>query len=570
MPIISSARLPLVLIMLTGLLTCVSLSGCSNTRSPPEEVARDPVSGTAFARVTLGKMPDAARQAFKDKLKAETTRLDAELKSLLTSKQPGQLGRMAVFVQARKANLQELKRRITIENNQLAQIDPEHVDFSGSDTNSALTHAQEINAHRSVIAQAILMARVEQNFLRRALSISPVLQEASQRQDEAESTGNPGTIPDYIDDMKREPCLFISPDVQPAAAISIRGIELGVNRRKVLDSLCASENGEVRIQTQTRGQTYSPDSVAAGARLLAWEAYKKGVDAYSPDYTGVSAWLARPENSAEIASLVRHYLKTTRFCLHCTGAGHENNNILSVQYAPEGTVVALKRFQRFIDGASVDINDRPLPAGGENPQLMSDVLDPLRNQYGQPSFIFKNMVAWVYLDGKTPLQPEVWSVQSSSDGLSKQIKYNNSSFHISGPLDPGTPDFMSLYRALSATPTPATYCVSKYAYDGLDSTWPLAAIYADRFGTRPYDPSAAAPGETDNCGVIIYAVMDVTPKDNHEIYINDRTPVYAVTLSILNVGRLSAIQKREAQTVIDRMKALTASAEDETPVTLRR
>ncbi|MGN6364828.1 hypothetical protein, partial [Asticcacaulis taihuensis] len=125
MPMISSSRLPLVLIILS--LVCASLSACGNTRSPPEDVARNPASAMAFARAALGKMPDAARQAFKDKLKAENARLNAELKTILTSGESGQIGRLAVFAQARKANLQELKRRISIEDGLLAQIDPEHI-----------------------------------------------------------------------------------------------------------------------------------------------------------------------------------------------------------------------------------------------------------------------------------------------------------------------------------------------------------------------------------------------------------------------------------------------------------
>lgn len=567
---ISSSRFGLVLLMLS--LACMSLSACGNTHSPPEDVARNPVSGTAFARATLRKMPDAARQAFKDKLKTESLRLDAELKAILTSgpisDQPGQLARLAAYVQARKANLQELKRRITLENNLLAQVDPEHIDFSGTDGNSALTHAQEITTHRSVIAQAILMAGVEQRSLRRALSTSPALTEASRRQDDAADSGSPGTIPDYIEEMKKEPCLFISPEAAPAAPISLRGVELGMNRRKVLDTLCASENGEVRIRAQALAQTYSPDSVKTGARLLAWDAYQKGTAAYSPDFAGVNAWLTNPENAAEITSLARPYIKYTRFCLHCTGAGH-GDNTLSVEFAPEGTVVAIKRFQRFTDTAAVDSTGRPLLVSRTSPQPLNVVLDPLRNQFGPPSFVFRNMVAWVYPDGETALPPEVWSVQPSLDGLSTQIKFNTSRFDAAAPLDAGATAFMALYKSLSAQPTPATYCVSKYAYDGLDDNWPLKAIYADRFGARPYDHSAAAPGETDRCGVIVYAVMDVTAEGGHAIYINDSTPVYSLTVSILNVGRLSNLHKREAQTVIDRMNAL-ARQPNTPPVALRR
>ncbi len=570
---ISSSGVRLVLLTLSLLCTSVSLSGCGNTHSPPEDVARNPALGMAFARATLDKMPDAARQAFKDKLKTESARLDAELRTILTSGQPGLLGRVAIYTQARKANLQELKRRISIENSLLAQVDPEHVDFSGSDTNSALTRAQEITTHRTVIAQAVLMAGVEQKFLRRALSTSPVLLEASQRQDDAqgsatEPSGNAGTIPYYIDEMKKEPCLFISPDATTPAPISIRGVELGMNRRKVLDTLCATENGEVRIRAQSVGQSYTPGSIRIGAQLLAWDAYRKGNTAYSPDFAGVNAWLASPENAAEINSLVRPYLKTTRFCLHCASTGPADNT-LSVEYAPEGTVVAVKRFQRFTDTTAVDSTGRPLLVDRTNPQPVSAVLDPLRNQFGPPSFVFRNVAAWVYPDSETALPPEVWSVQPSLDGLSKQVKFNNSSFNVPAPLEASTSAFMSIYRTLSAQPTPATYCVSKYAYDGLDDNWPLKAIYADRFGARSYDPAAAAPGETDRCGVIIYAVMDVTA-DNAAAYINDSTPVYSLTLSILNVGRLSDVHKREAQTVIDRMNALVAKSEATKPVALRR
>jgi hypothetical protein len=570
---ISSSRVRLVLLTLSLLCASASLSACGNTHSPPEDVAKNPASGTAFARATLRKMPDAARQAFKDKLKSESLRLDAELKTILTSDQPGLLGSMAVYTQARKANLQELKRRISIENTLLAQVDPEHIDYSGADGNSALTHAQEITTHRSVIAQAVLMAGVEQKFLRRALSTSPVLLEASRRQDDAqgsgaEGSGNTGTIPYYIDEMKKEPCLFISPEAEPAAAISLRGVELGMNRRKVLDTLCASENGEVRIRAQATAQSYSPDSIRMGAQLLAWDAYRKGTVAYSLDFNGVNTWLARPENAAEIRSLAQPYLKTTRFCLHCDSTGPADN-LLSVEYAPEGTVVALKRFQRFTDTTAVDSTGRPLLVNRTNPQPMSAVLDPLRNQFGTPSFVFRNMVAWVYPDGETALQPEVWSVQPSLDGLSTQIKFNNSSFNAAIPLDTGATAFMALYKSLSAQPTPATYCVSKYAYDGLDDNWPLKAIYADRFGARAYDHSAAAPGETDRCGVIVYAVMDVTAEGGHATYINDATPVYSLTVSILNVGRLSNLHKREAQTVIDRMNAL-ARQPNTPPVALRR
>ena len=568
---ISSSRLPLVLIILS--LVCASLSACGNMRSPPEDVAKNPASGIAFARATLGKMPDAARQAFKDKLKAENERLNTELKTILTSGESGQLGRLAVFAQARKANLQELKRRISIENGLLAQIDPEHVNYSGTDPNSALIHAQEITTHRTVIAQAVLMAGVEQRFLRRVLSVSPVLQEASQRQDDAQGSmaspsANVGTIPYYIDEMKKEPCLFISPDATPPAPISLRGIELGMNRRKVIDTLCASENGEVRIQAQAVGQTYSPGSVEIGARLLAWEAYRKGA-AYSPDYQGVNAWLANPENSAEIRSLVRPYLKTTRFCLHCTGIGREDANLLSVEYAPEGTVVAVIRSQRYTDSTSQDASGRPLLVDHPHPQPMNAVLDPLRNQFGTPSFVFRNMVAWVYPDGQTPLQPEAWSMQASPDGLSTGIRFNDANFTVPFPLSAGTPAFMTLYRALSAQSTPATYCVSKYAYDGLDGNWPLKAIYADRYGARAYDPSVAAPGETDRCGVIVYAVMDLTADDDHDVYITDSTPVYGLTVSIINTARLADVHKREAQTVIDRMKALAATSQSAKPVDLR-
>jgi hypothetical protein len=564
---ISSSRVRLVLLTLSLLCASVSLSACGNTHSPPEDVARNPVSGTAFARATLRKMPDAARQAFRDKLKSENARLDAELKTIVTSGQPGLLDRMALFVQARKANLQELKRRISIENTLLAQIDPEHIDFSGADSNSALTHAQEITTHRSVIAQAILMAGVEHRFLRRALSTSPALTEASQRQDEAAGSGSPGTIPDYIDEMKKEPCLFISPEAAPAASISLRGVELGMNRRKVLDTLCASENGEVRIRAQALAQTYTPDSVKTGARLLAWDAYRKGTAPYNPDFAGVNAWLANPENAAEIAPLARPYIKNTRFCLHCTGTGHADNT-LSVEFAPEGTVVALKHFQRFNSTATTDANGRPLPVDHTNPQPLSTVLDPLRNQFGSPSFVFRNMVAWVYPDGETALQPEVWSVQPSLDGQSTRIKFNNSSFDAAVPVEAGTPAFMPLYKALSSSRTPATYCVSKYAYDGLDDNWPLKAIYADRYGARPYDPAAAAPGATDHCGVIVYAVMDVTAEGSRDVYINDTTPVYSLTVSILNTGRLFDLREREAQTVIDRMKVLAARPSVK-PVALR-
>lgn len=571
---ISSSRLRLVLLTLSLVYASACLSACGNTHSPPADVARNPVSGTAFARATLGKMPDTARQAFKDKLKTESARLDAELKAILTSGQPGLLGRMAAYVQARKANLQELKRRIALENGLLAQIDPEHIDYSGTGANSALTHAQEITTHRTVIAQAVLMAGVEQRFLRRALSTSPVLTEASQRQDDAqgsrpEGSGNIGTIAYYIDDMKREPCLFISPEARKPAPISLRGVELGMSRRKVLDTLCASENGEVRIQAQTTGRTYTPDSIRIGARFLAWEAYRKGA-AYSPDFAGVNTWLARPENATEIDSLAHPYLKTTRFCLHCTGAAHEDDNIFRVQYAPDGTVVALAHFQRFKDSATQDANGRPLLIDHASPRPMSAVLDPLRNQLGPPSFVFRNMAAWVYPDGETALPPEIWTVQPSLDGLSEQIKFNNSGFQVVTPLDAGAPAFMTLYRALSIQPAPATYCVSKYAYDGLDDDWPLTAIYADRFGARPYDPATAAPGETDRCGVIVYAVMDVTADNSHETYINDATPVYSLAVSFLNTGRLSDLHKREAQIVIDRMKALTAAPETTRPVALRR
>ena len=564
----------LVLLTLSLLCTSVSLSACGNTRSPPEDVAHNPLSGTAFARATLGKMPDAARQAFKDKLKSESVRLDTELKTILTSDQPGLLGRMAVYAQARKANLQELKRRISIENGLLAQVDPEHIDFSGADTNSALTHAQEITTHRTVIAQAVLMAGVEQKFLRRALSTSPVLLEASQRQDDAqgsatEPSGNVvGTISYYIDEMKKEPCLFISPEADTAAPISIRGIELGMNRRKVLDTLCASENGEVRIQAQAVGQSYSPDSIRIGAQLLAWDAYRKGNAAYSPDFAGVNTWLASPENAAEIRPLAQSYLKTTRFCLHCDSTAPADN-ILSVEYAPEGTVVAIKHFQRFTDTTAVDSTGRPLLVDRANPQPMSAVLDPLRNQFGPPSFVFRNVAAWVYPDSETALQPEIWSAQASLDGLSRQVKVNNSSFSVPTSLDTGTPAFMTIYRVLSAQPTPATYCVSKYAYDGLDDNWPLKAIYADRFGARPYDHSVAAPGETDRCGVIVYIVRALNAGGDREPYINDATPVYSLTLSILNVGRLSDVHKREAQIVIDRMNALLAKSGSTKPVGLR-
>lgn len=566
---ISSTRLGLVLLTLSLLCTSVSLSACGNTHSPPEDVARNPALGTAFARATLGKMPDATRKAFKDKLKAESLRLDAELKTILTSAQPDLFGRLAVYAQARKANLQELKRRISIENTLLAQIDPEHVDFSGTDANSALSHAQEITTHRATIAQAVLMADVEQKFLRRALSTSPALTEASQRQDDAEGSGTAGTIPYYIDEMKKEPCLFISPEATPAAAISLRGVELGMNRRKVLDALCASENGEVRIQTQVLGQTYTPDSVKAGAQLLAWDAYRKGTTPYSPDFAGVNAWLARPENATEINSLVQTYIRNTRFCLHCIGVGHEDDTTLSVEFAPDGTVVAMKRFQRFLDNTALDANGRPVLVGRINPQPLNAVLDPLRNQFGAPSFVFRNMVAWVYLDSETALQPEVWSVYQSLDGKSKQIRFNNSSFDGTTPVPAGTPPFMTLYKALSARPAPATYCVSKYAYDGLDDNWPLKAIYTDRYGARPYDPSAAAPGETARCGVIVYAVMDVTADGNADTYINDSTPVYGLTVSIVNTGRLADVHKREAQTVIDHMNA-QINIQANKPVALRR
>jgi hypothetical protein len=513
-------------------------------------------------------MPDTARLAFKDKLKAETTRLNAELKTILTSGQSGQFSRMAVYVQARKANLQELKRRISIENGLLAQIDPEHVNFSGSDTNSALTHAQEITTHRTVIAQAILMAGVEQRFLRRALATSPVLQEASQRQDDAQGAGNAGAISYYIDEMKKEPCLFISPEAGKPAPISLRGVELGMNRRKVLDTLCASENGEVRIQAQATARTFTPDGIRIGARLLAWEAYRKGAAAYNPDFAGVSAWLAQPESIDTLNALAKPYLKSTRFCLHCTGARHEHDNSLSVEFAPEGTVVAIKHFQRFTDADALDSSGRPLLVDRTSPQPLNGVLDPLRNRFGAPSFVFRNLAAWVYPDGETALQPEIWSVQPSLDGLSQQIRLNHSSFDVAGAIEAGTPAFTMLYRALSARPTPATYCVSKYAHDGLDDNWPLTAVYADRYGARPYDPAAAAPGETGRCGVIVYAVMDVSADDSHDTYINDSTPVYSLTISVLNTGRLSDMHKREAQTIINRMKTQAAQPPVK-PVTLR-
>jgi len=570
MPMTSRSGFGLALLTLSLLCTSLSLSACSDTHTPPEDVAKNPVSGTPFARATLGKMPDTARQAFKDKLKAESTRLNGELKTILMSDQSGQLGRLAAFAQGRKANLQELKRRISIENDLLAQIDPEHIDYSGTDTNSALTHAQEITSHRTVIAQAILMAGVEQKFLRHALATSPVLLEASQRQDEADASGNAGTIPYYIDEMKKEPCLFISPEADAPATISLRGIALGMNRRKVLDTLCASENGEVRIQAQAVGKSYEAGSIEAGARMLAWDAYRKGTAAYSSDFNGVNAWLTQPENTAALNSLARPYLKTTRFCLHCSGAGHEDNNLLSVEYAPEGTVVAIKHFRRFIDSTALDANGRPVLVGRINPQPMNAVLDPLRNQFGSPSFVFRNIVAWVYPNSETALQPEVWSVYPSPDGKSTQIRFNNASFDATPPIATGTPAFLSIYKALMARPTPATYCVSKYAYDGLDDNWPLKAIYADRFGTRAYDPAAAAPGETDRCGVIVYAVLDVTADGDNATYINDSTPVYSLTVSIVNTGRLADVHKREAQTVIDRMKALAASSQTTKPVNLRR
>ncbi len=556
------------LLVASLLCTSVFLSACSDTHSPPKDVASNPISGTAFARATLGRLPDAARQVFNDKLKTESIRLDTELRGILTSNRSDRFSQLAGYAQARKANLQELKHRITIENGLLAQIDPEHIDFSGTDSNNALSHAQEIITHRTVIAQAILMAGVEQKFLRRVLSTSPALTEASQRQDDAESSGNAGTIPYYIDEMKKEPCLFISPEAGTPAPISLRGIEPGMIRRKVLDTLCASENGEVHIQAQATARTYTPESISIGARLLAWDAYHKGT-AYSPDFAGVNAWLANPENAAEINVLALPYLKTTRFCLHCNGTTPADN-ILTVEYGPEGTVMAIKRFQRFTDTAALDSSGRPLLVGRANPQPLSAVLDPLRNQFGTPSFVFRNVVAWVYPDGETALRPEVWSAQPSLDGLSEQIKFNNSSFNVTGPLEAGTPAFMTLYKTLSAQPTPATYCVSKYAYDGLDGNWPLKAIYADRFGTRPYDPAAAAPGETDRCGVIVYAVMDVTGDGNRGTYVNDATPVYSLTVSILNSGRLSDLHKREAQTVIDRMKALAATPQATKPVALRR
>jgi|GEM_PF-1193685 len=569
LPVLSLPVLSLACLVLAAL----SLAACGNPHSPPENVARTPASGRAFAHATLRRMPDAARQAFRDKLRAESTRLDAELRTILisglTSGPPDQFGRMAMYVQARKANLQELKRRIAIENGLLAQVDPEHVDFSGADAGSALTHAQEITTRRTVIAQAILMAGVEQRFLRRALATSPVLREASQRQDDARASGNAGTISYYIDEMKKEPCLFISPQAAKPPPISLRGVAPGMNRRTVLDTLCAAENGEVRIQAQATARTFAPDGLRLGARLLAWEAYRRG-QAYSPDFAGVNAWLAQPESIETLNALARPYLKTTRFCLHCAGAGHEQNNSLSVQYAPEGTVVAIKSFQRFTDSDALDSSGRPLLADHASPRPLNTVLDPLRNQFGAPSFVFRNVAAWVYPDSETALQPEIWSVQPSLDGVSQEIRLNTSSFDIAaGPIEAGTPGFTAFYRALSAHPTPATYCVSKYAYDGLDAHWPLKAVYADRYGARPYDPVAAAPGETDHCGVIVYAVMDVTADDAHGAYTNDSTPVYSLTLSILNTARLSDMHRREARTLINRIRAPVAQPPAR-PVTLRR
>ncbi|MFT4075174.1 MAG: hypothetical protein QM647_06540 [Asticcacaulis sp.] len=557
------ARLLLALMFMTG-----GLSACTDTRSPPEDIAKNPAAAMPYARAILGKMPEAARTAFKAKVKSENERLDNELKATLNTKGPGLLDRMAVYVQARKSQIQEFKRQISIENAQLAQIDPENDDYNGNETNGALDHAADISAHRSAIAQAVLLANVQQKYLRRAIATSPVLTEANHRQDEAEGSEVWGTIPYYINEMRKEPCLFNTAEAETAATISLRGIELGMTRKKAIDALCANENGEVRITSQTHDLTYTAGNIQQGARLLAWDAYQKGGVAYAPDYLGVNTWLARPENTAAINGLASSYVKMTRFCLHCAGTGHEDDNTLTLQYAPDGTVIAIKRVQRFNDNTPQDANGRPLLGNRIIPQPLNAVVDPLRTQLGTPSFVFRNLVAWVFPDGETPLQPEIWSTYQSLDGKQKQIRLNNASFDVSAPLDPGGPAFMSLYKALSGRQTPATYCVSKYAYDGLDSNWPLAAVYADRFGTRAYDHAAAAPGETNRCGVVVYAVMDVSSDGDNDTYINDNTPVYGVTVTVVNASRLSAQYKREAQTVIDRMTALAANPAK--PVPLRK
>jgi hypothetical protein len=564
-----TSRSTLGLVLLTLTLLVGSLSACTDIHSPPEDIARDPASAGAYARAVLGQMPEAARSAFKAKLKSENERLNTELKATLKSTGPGLLSRMALYVQSRKSQIQEFKQQISIENGRLAQIDPEHDDYSGSETDSALTHATEIAAHRSAIAQAVLLTRVQQKYLRRAVETSPVLAEANRRQDEAEGSEVWGTIPYYINQMRREPCLFISPEAVPSSPISLRGVELGMTRKKVIDALCASENSEVRIQAETRDQTFSPDNIRMGSRLLAWDSYQKGGIAYTPDFLGVNTWLAQPENGAAIIPLATSYVKVTRFCLHCAGTGHEDDNTLSIQYAPDGTVVAMKRFQRFNDTTAQDTNGHPLLVDRPIPQPLNAVIDPLRTQLGTPSFVFRNLVAWVFPDGEAPLQPEVWSTYQSLDGKQNQIRFNNNTFDTSTSLEPGTPAFMTIYKALSARPTPATYCVNKYAYDGLDSTWPLRSIYADRFGARGYDHAAAAPGETNRCGVVVYAVMDVNTGDNRDTYINDTTPVYGLAVSVVNTARLTGQYKREAQTVIDRMAA-QISAPPVKPVALRR
>lgn len=565
-------RSRLGMLVVTVSLLFGSLSACTDTHSPPEDITRKPATAVPYARAILGQMPEAARSAFKVKLKSEDQRLDTELKTILESKGPGLLGRMAGYVQSRKSQIQDFKRQISIENSRLAQIDPEHSDYNGSETDASLTHANEIAAHRSAIAQAVLLADLQQKYLRRAIATSPVLTEANRRQDEAGGTETQGTIPYYINQMRLEPCLFISPDARPAAMISLRGVELGMTRKKVIDALCANENGDVRITSQTRDQTFSPDHIRQGARLLAWEAYLKGGVGYAPDYLGVNAWLNQPDNAAVVASLSIPYIKLTRFCLHCdsdnSSPDHDDDNTLTVQYAPDGTVVAIRRFQRFNDGGAQDSNGRPLLVDRLVPQPMSAVVDPLRTQLGTPSFVFRNLVAWVFPDGETPLQPEIWSTYQSLDGKQKQIKFNNSSFDISASIEAGSPAFMTIYKALSSRQTPATYCVSKYAYDGLDNNWPLSSIYADRFGTRAYDHAAAAPGESNRCGVIVYALMDVDADGDNSTYINDNTPVYGLTVTVVNVSRLGAQYRREAQTVIDRMTALVAHPAQ--PVSLRK
>ncbi|MEJ6011510.1 hypothetical protein [Novosphingobium aquae] len=317
------------------------------------------------------------------------------------------------------------------------------------------------------------------------------------------------TITDLTKVLLTEPCRRDwSSNRSTDSFLNFRGVALGMTEGEAMKGICAANGRSVSIAGRQNAESHKFESTGKDNDREMMEAARK---------------LSKP------------YLGSLIFCFDCISSTDRPANqfhpgqsdILAAHFSPAGQIFGLERAQNFINRSENSSTDAP--------RKLNLLLPEMEKRFGAPSYIFEDttalVVAWVYLDRKSPLPLERWYFSPGQSYTQKLQFRSHNLVYERGEFS---------QKLLARQKPVASYCAIRYGEAQTRDTQTLMGFFKG-------DSDIVS---TKDCGVIVTAKFykqskgDGSPDrmilGNSPTPVNPSMNIYWVEMTIRDVTSILA------------------------------